>query len=158
MKLRDNFPPFGSQALGGNSNGLVYTTAFAGSSMAASLVMVRQFLDEEGYADVPIPRSAEEMLSFLQPEQGRHPHLFERPDYAHNPVRLVLPPRDRLRRKLIVELYNESAPEHLLRFHRRLDPKREATLVDALRSEHLEHYGSLLLNEAFVEPELPLAI
>ena len=144
MKLRDHFPPYGSEALGGHSDGLVYTTAFAGTSLDATLAMVRQFLDEEGYADVPIPRTGAEMLCFLHPEHGRHPHLFERPDYAHDPVRLVLPARDRLRRKLIVELYNESAPEHLLRFHRRLDPAREARVVERLRQEHLERYGSLL--------------
>ncbi len=144
MVIRENFPPYGSEVMGGTSDGLVYTTAFAGSSLGATLGLIRAFLDEQGYPEVPIPRTADEMLSFLQPERGRHPHLFEEPDYAHNPVRLVFPRRDRLRRKLIVELYNEAAPEHLLRFHRRLDPERDRRLVDTLRAEHIEEFGSHL--------------
>lgn len=144
MTIRDNFPPYGSEAMGGTSDGLVYTTAFSGSSLEATLKLIRAFLDEQGYAEVPIPSSAAEMLAFLAPESGRHAHLFEQPDYAHNPVRLVFPRRDRLRRKLVVELYNESAPQHLLRFHRRLDPEQDRRLVTCMRERQIEEYGSLL--------------
>ncbi len=144
MQIRENFPPYGSEPLGGTSDGLVYSTAFAASNLDATLVLIRAFLDEQGYGDVPIPRTAADMMAFLHPEHGRHPHLFEQPDYAHNPVRLVFPRRDRLRRKIVVELYNESAPEHLLRFHRRLDPERDKRIVDELRDEHIDEYGSHL--------------
>ena len=144
MQVRHDFPPYGSDAHGGESDGLVYRTAFAGSSMTATLAMVREFLTEHGYGEVPLPATDEEMLSFLQPEQGRHPHLFEEPDYAHYPVRLVLPKRDRRRRKLIVELYNEAAPDSLLRFHRRQCPKRESRIREAIRERHLEEWGPYL--------------
>lgn len=144
MALREHFPPYGSQVLGGESDGLVYRTAFAGSSMAATLAMVRDFLVEEGYDSVPLPANAEEMLAFLAPEQGRHPHLFEEPDYAHYPVRLILPKRDRRRRKLIVEIYNEGAPDSLLRFHRRQCPERETRIRSAIRERHVEEYGPYL--------------
>ena len=144
MSLRKSFPPYGSQVLGGESDGVVYRTAFAGTNMDATLEMVRQFLDEEGYADVPIPSHAEEMLAFLHPESGRHPSLFERPDYAHSPVRLILPAKDRLKRKIIVELYNEAAPEHLLRFHRRIDPARDARIRQSIRERDIEYYGSVM--------------
>lgn len=144
MTLRENFPPYGSEVLGGTSDGLVYTTAFVGTSLTATLELIRLFLDEQGYAEVPLPRAGEEMLIFLQPERGCHPNLFEEPGYAHNPVRVTFPKRDRLRRKLVVELYNEAAPEHLLRFHRRLDPARDERLVAAMREEYIEEYGSVM--------------
>ena len=144
MALRNEFPPYGSEAMGGQSDGLVYTTAFAGTSMEATLAMVRRFLDEEGYGECPIPRSADEMLAFLRPEEGRHPHLFERPDYAHAPVRLVLPKGDRLRRKLVVELYNEAAPDYLLRFHRRQCPEREGRIREAIVARHVEEFGAYM--------------
>ena len=144
MAIRDDFPPYGSAVHGGESDGLVYRTAFRGSTLDATLAMVRTFLDEEGYGDVPLPRDAETMLAFLRPEEGRHPHLFERPDYAHDPVRIVLPPRDRLRRKLLVELYNEAAPDHLLRFHRRQCREREARIRRAVEVGALEQWGSVM--------------
>ena len=147
MTLRENFPPYGSEVLGGTSDGLVYTTAFVGTSLTASLELIRLFLDEQGYSEVPLPRTGEEMLAFLQPERGCHPNLFEEPSYAHNPVRVTFPKRDRLRRKLVVELYNESAPEHLLRFHRRLDPERDARLVATMREAFVEEYGSVMGGE-----------
>lgn len=138
--------------MGGTSDGLIYTTAFAASSLDATLALIRAFLDEQGYPEVPIPRTGTEMLAFLQPEHGRHPHLFEQPDYAHNPVRLVFPRRDRLRRKLVVEIYNESAPEHLLRFHRRLDPERDRRLVERLRAEHIDEFGAHMSASVKVRP------
>lgn len=144
MALRHEFPPYESEILGGTSNGLIYRTAFAGSSMEATLAMVRTFLYEEGYSDIPLPSNAEDMLRFLNPEPGRHPHLFEDPDYAHYPVRLILPRRDRLRKKLIVEFYNEAAPDSLLRFHRRQCPEREARILSAILEQHLEEYGAYL--------------
>ena len=144
MALRNEFPPYGSEVLGGTSDGLVYRTAFAGSSMDATLAMVRSFLDEEGYEEIPIPTSAEQMLAFLRPEHGRHPHLFEQPDYPHYPVRLVLPKRDRLRRKLVVELYNEAAPDALLRFHRRQCEQREGRIRQAIVDQHIEQYGAYM--------------
>lgn len=144
MAIRHDFPPYGSAVHGGQSDGLVYRTAFRGSSMEATLGMVRAFLDEEGYADVPLPSDAATMLAFLRPEDGRHPHLFEQPDYTHDPVRVVLPTRDRLRRKLVVELYNEAAPDHLLRFHRRQCPERETRIRRAIETGALEQWGSLM--------------
>ena len=144
MAIRHDFPPYGSEVLGGSSDGLVYTTTFQGTTLDDTLAMVRTFLTEEGYADVPLPGTAREMLAFLHPERGRHPHLFERPDYSHMPVRLLLPSRDRLRRKLIVELYNEAAPDYLLRFHRRQCPEREAHVRAAIAAHHLEQVGPYL--------------
>lgn len=143
MAIRHDFPPYGSSVYGGESDGLVYRTAFRGSTLGATLAMVRVFLDEEGYSDVPLPPDEEAMLAFLRPEEGRHPHLFERPDYAHDPVRVVLPARDRLRKKLIVELYNEAAPDHLLRFHRRQCAEREGRIKRAVEAGALEQWGSL---------------
>lgn len=144
MAIRHEFPPYGSAVQGGHSDGLVYRTAFRGSSLEATLAMVRAFLDEEGYEDVPMPRDGATMLAFLRPEDGRHPHLFEQPDYAHDPVRILFAKRDRLRRKLVVELYNEAAPDHLLRFHRRQCREREERIRRATETGALEQWGSLM--------------
>ena len=144
MALRHNFPPYASRALGGESDGLRYRTTFAGSTMADTLEMVRAFLDEEGYGDVPIPAQAEDMLAFLRPAAGRPPSLFEEAEYAHYPVRLILPRTDRRRRQLRVELFNESAPDSLLRFHRRQCPEREGRIERAIHEQHLSEYGAFI--------------
>jgi len=144
MALRHDFPPYGSRVLGGESDGLIYRTTFAGSSIEASLDMVRTFLQEEGYADIPLPSTGDEMLAFLRPEAGRPPSLFEEPSYAHFPVRLVLPRSDRRRRRIRCELHNEGAPDSLLRFHRRQCPEREARIATAIHEQHLDEYGAFM--------------
>ena len=59
MPLREEFPEAGSDYMGGTSDGYEYQTIFAGSRLPASYDMVRQFLKEEGYGDLPIPKDAE---------------------------------------------------------------------------------------------------
>jgi len=117
MALRDNFPPAGSDYLGGESDGYEYRTVFAGSSLELSFSMIRQFLKEEGYGDIPLPRSAEELLLFRLPTRNRQILLFEDNGYVHNPVKILFPLDRRRKNTLILCLYNEAAPDHLLRFH-----------------------------------------
>ena len=106
--------------------------------------MVRQFLADEGYADLPVPNSADDLMAFLRPEEGCHPNLFADPGYAHAPVRISFPKRDRRRRKLVVSLYNEAAPDYLLRFHRRQCPRREERIKAAISEQHLEEFGAYM--------------
>ena len=82
--------------------------------------MVCQFLKEEGYSDVPLPRDARELAKFRLPTRNRQILLFEDNGYVHNPVKIIFPTDSRKRSTLILCLYNESDPQHLLRFHRRL--------------------------------------
>lgn len=123
MALRDNFPPAGSDYLGGESDGYEYRTTFAGSSLERSYEMIRQFLKEEGYADIPLPRDAEELQLFRLPTRNRQILMFEDNGYVHNPVKILFPIDRRRRTTLILCLYNEEDPNHLLKFHRVLEQR-----------------------------------
>lgn len=125
MALRDDFPPAGSDYLGGESDGYEYRTVFSGSSLANSFEMIRQFLREEGYKDLPLPRNAQELLLFRLPTRNRQILMFEDNGYVHNPVKILFPIDGRRRNTLILCLYNEADPDHLLKFHRVLERKSE---------------------------------
>lgn len=120
MAIRDDFPPAGSDYMGGESDGYEYKTVFAGSSLEKSFAMVRQFLKEEGYGDVPLPRDTEELLHFKLPARHSQLRMFEDNGYVHNPVKILFSPDGRRKNLLILCLYNEQDPQHLLKFHRRL--------------------------------------
>lgn len=117
MALRDDFPAEGADYLGGHSDGYEYRTVFAGSSLKHTYGMIRQFLEEEGYGDVPLPRNAEELSLFRLPTRNRQILLFEDNGYVHNPIKILFPPDRRKRTTLILCVYNESDPDHLLKFH-----------------------------------------
>jgi len=143
MAIRDNFPSLGSKIYGGESNGLVYTTAFFGTTLTSSYSMVQAFLSEQGYEDIPVPRHVDELRAFLLPAANQIHGLFDQPCYAHNPLRIAFVRGDRKRRKLILRLYNESAPNHLLRFHERQCPTQDALLLKAMEEELFERYGDV---------------
>lgn len=121
MPLRDDFPPAGSDYLGGESDGYEYRTVFGGSRLEATYDMVRQFLAEEGYGDIPLPKDAEELKRFRLPTRNKQILMFEDNGYVHNPVKILFPQDRRKRSTLILCLYNEQVPQHLLRFHRILE-------------------------------------
>jgi hypothetical protein len=125
MALRDEFPPKGSDYLGGESDGYVYRTIFAGSSLETSYQMIRQFLQEEGYGDIPLPADSKELTRFRLSTRNKQILLFEDNGYVHNPVKILFPLDGRQKRTLILELYNESAEHHLLRFHKRLEESEQ---------------------------------
>ncbi len=120
MAIRDDFPPAGSDYMGGESDGYEYKTIFAGSSLEKSFAMVRQFLKEEGYGDVPLPKDASELLYFKLPVRHSQLRMFEDNGYVHNPIKILFSPDGRRKNLLILCLYNEQDPQHLLKFHRRL--------------------------------------
>ncbi len=121
MPIRDEFPASGSDYLGGTSDGFVYKTAFAGASLKHSFEMIRQFLKEEGYGDLPMPKDVEELIHFKLLTRNKQILMFEENGYVHNPVKILFPMDGRKKKTLLLEIYNESAPGHLLRFHRRLN-------------------------------------
>lgn len=123
MALRTEFPPAGTEYMGGTSDGWEYQTVFAGSTLAASYEMVRQFLVEEGYEDVPLPATTEELLRFRLATRNKQILLFEETGYVHNPIKILFPTDRRKKRVLILRVYNEQISQHLLRFHRVLDEK-----------------------------------
>jgi hypothetical protein len=121
MPLRDDFPAKNSEYLGGKSDGFVYRTAFAGANLPHSYEMLQQFLAEEGFADVPLPANAAELQKFRLRTRNRQILLFDDNGYVHNPVKILFPKDGRSKRILFLEIYNENAAGHLLRFHRRLE-------------------------------------
>jgi hypothetical protein len=82
--------------------------------------MIRGFLREEGYGELPIPKDAEELKRFRIPTRNRQILMFEDNGYVHNPIKILFPPDPRKTKQLILEVYDEKAPNHLLRFHKRL--------------------------------------
>ena len=116
VPIREQFPPPGSDYLGGTSDGWEYRTVFAGAKLAYTYEMVKQFLREEGYSDVPLPETVEELRLFRRP-RGKQLQLFGERGYVHNPVKILFPNDTRQRNVLILCVYNEHESQHLLRFH-----------------------------------------
>lgn len=129
VPIREQFPPAGSVYLGGSSDGWEYRTVFAGAKLAYTYEMVKQFLREEGYGDVPLPETAEELKLFKRP-RGHQLQLFGEQGYRHNPVKILFPGGQGRRNTLILCVYNEQAPHHLLRFHGVLREKPEVQTPD----------------------------
>jgi len=127
MPLRDEFPPPDSNYLGGSSDGYEYRTTFAGMSLEHTYNMVRQFLKEEGYEDIPVPANEEELKLFRLPTRNKQILLFEDNGYVHNPIKILFPIDRRKKRTLTLCLYNEAYADHLLRFHRVLERKKKAS-------------------------------
>lgn len=116
VPMREQFPPAGSDYLGGTSDGWEYRTVFGGAKLAYTYEMVKQFLRDEGYGDVPLPATAEDLKLF---RRSRDPQLqmFAERGYLHNPVKLLFSNIPGQRSAIIVCIYNEQVPDHLLRFH-----------------------------------------
>jgi len=116
VPIRTHFPEAGSDYLGGHSDGWEYRTVFAGGRLATSYDMVLQFLEEHGYSDVRVPADADEMKLFRR-QRTPQLQLFPERGYVHNPVKILFHPDKTMRNALILCLFNETAEDHLLRFH-----------------------------------------
>lgn len=114
--MREQFPPAGTTYLGGHSDGWEYRTVFSGKNLAYTYEMIRQFLQQEGYGDVPLPATVEALRLF---RRSRSPQLqlFGERGYMHNPVKILFPGDSKSRNALILCVYNERVEGHLLRFH-----------------------------------------
>lgn len=118
--IRHQFPVRGEEAEGGVSDGYCFRAVFAAGRLERTYELVRSFLEEQGYGDVPLPADAAELRHFRLPPKLRHQlSLFGEDGYVHNPVKILFPPPGGRRGSLTVELYDEGAEGHLLRFHRR---------------------------------------
>jgi hypothetical protein len=118
--IRSDFPPDGSTYEGGKCDGWQYQVRFAGSNLQATFDMVRTFLEDEGFEDVPIPSDAKELLHFKLPTKRDQILLFGDNGYVHNPIKILFDPNETRNRTLIVCIFNEKAERHLLRFHNKL--------------------------------------
>jgi hypothetical protein len=116
VPIREVFPEAGATDKGGVSDGWEYRTVFGGGRLATTYALLRQFLIEEGYGDVPVPTDADELQLFRR-QRTPQLQLFPERGYVHNPVKILFHPDKGQRNTLILCLYNEQAPDHLLRFH-----------------------------------------
>jgi len=118
MALRENFPTADDPPyLEGKSDGWEYRTEFSGTTLKQTYDMVLQFLEEEGYGDVPVPADAEELLLFKLKTRNKQILMFEDNGYVHNPIKILFDKFTKRRPKLILCIYNEAEPRHLVRFH-----------------------------------------
>ena len=117
MALRNNFPKKGEEYLGVTTDGWEYTTSFTGSTIQDSFQMLQRFLNQEGYQDVPLPNSIEELLLFKNPPNQPQMMLFNERGYFHNPIKIFFPNGKRKESDLILKIYNEKTEGHLMKFH-----------------------------------------
>lgn len=130
VPMRKLFPVDGSDYMGGHCDGLVYQSTFAGSKLENTYAMIREFLREEGYGDIPLPETAAELRLFKRPRQLQL-QFFEERGYCHNPIKILFPSPAKQRNSLKLVIYNEQAENHLLRFHGVLRPaKHPEPVVD----------------------------
>ncbi len=120
MGLRTNFPTEPGEHEGGDFDGYCFRSKFVGASFDQILEMIRVFLKEEGYGDLPLPKDAEELSRFKIPTKNRQILMFEDNGYVHNPIKILFPDDARKGKMLILEIYDDKAPNHLLRFHKRM--------------------------------------
>lgn len=117
-KLRENFPERGTNYQGGVSDGWQYRVVFAGGTFKKSYAMIVAFLREEGYGDLPLPASVEELKLFRFQKRSQMIRLFEENGYLHNPIKILFPPPGTEKRgSLILCIFNEEVEGHLVRFH-----------------------------------------
>ncbi len=119
-KIRDSFPSENSHHLGGTSDGRRYRTVFGGTSLEQSYGMLRQFLSEEGYEDLPLPADAAALTLFRHPPGRKAIKLFEEYGYVHYPIKIYFHPHLSKEHTLILYIYHENASDSLLHFHDRL--------------------------------------
>ncbi len=117
MPIRDDFPlAEDTNEIGGTSDGFVYTTEFRASSLQKAYDMLLEFLEGEGYDDVPLPVDAEELKHWRLPARRRQLRLWEENGYIHNPIKILFS-TSRQRNTLTLKIYNEYADDFLMRFH-----------------------------------------
>ncbi|OAV46012.1 hypothetical protein A3850_018945 [Lewinella sp. 4G2] len=118
--LRYNFPAAGPVAEGGTSDGYCYRISFAAGRLDRTYALIVTFLEEQGYRGLPLPADVAELKQFRLPPKLRHQlSLFGEDGYVHNPIKILFPNSGGQRGQLILELYNEAEPGHLVKFHRR---------------------------------------
>lgn len=118
MPIRTDFPePNDLSYMGGTSDGWHFSISFRSTTLQKTYEMVTAFLKEEGYADVPIPKNAEELKLFRKQKQTNQLNIFSEVGYVHNPIKILFPGNSIAKNTLILHLYNDQEPNHLLRFH-----------------------------------------
>lgn len=97
--VRTNFP------VEPDSDGWVHKTAFQGQTLHEAYDNLKEFLKNQGYQDIPVPKSIEELLLFVKDGSL---------EYKHNPISIHFSAYQE--NELWLFLYNENFPNHLLMF------------------------------------------
>jgi hypothetical protein len=118
--MREGFPAADTNYMGGESDGDIYRSTFAGGTLADSYQMIIAFLREEGYENIPLPKDVAELQHFQLNTRNQQVLMFEDNGYVHNPIKILFPLDRRKKSTLILCVYNEQAEQHLLRFHNKL--------------------------------------
>lgn len=120
VPIRIKFPTAGEEYMGGKSDGYIYRSVFAGTTLEQTYDMIKAFLREEGYSDIPLPKDIEELSCFRLNTRNKQVLLFEDNGYVHNPIKILFPTDRRKKNTLILLLYRESMDKHLLRFYNKI--------------------------------------
>ncbi len=115
--IKEDFPVEGSRYEDGISDGWQYQIKFSGRNLQASLDMIKSFLEEEGYGDLPVPQNEEELLYFRFPSKNQQLQLFADNGYIHNPIKILFEAGEKRLKTLTLCIFNEKIPKHLLKFH-----------------------------------------
>ena len=118
--IREAFPEAGSRYSDGHSDGRQYQIVFTGTNLNQSLEMIRSFLEEEGYGEIPLPANGAELLHFRLPTRRDQIMLFADNGYVHNPVKILFNPAQAKPKTLTLCIFNEKTENHLLKFHGKL--------------------------------------
>lgn len=117
MPIRDDFPQAGdTDEIGGTSDGFVYTTEFRAATLQQAYDLLLEFLEAEGYDDIPLPLSATELKHWRLPARRRQLRFWEENGYIHNPIKILFS-NTRQRNTLTLKIYDECADDFLMRFH-----------------------------------------
>ena len=100
--IKNDFPKERESYKDGTSDGWCYHIDFWADTDEEVLKSVRDFLNEEGYADVPLPTVERLWLDYLKPVNGAryvwHPIIIYASEYKTTALEL--------------HIYNESHEEH----------------------------------------------
>ena len=126
MSIRLNFPTETDDNQGGVSDGVVFTTVFAGSTYVNTFEMVKEFLKENDFGDLPLPKNFEELKLFRLKCMKNQLKLFDDIGYQHYPIKIIFPePKKYPRKALMLKIYNENVEDNLLRFFGLLKTKKD---------------------------------
>ncbi|MEM9261633.1 MAG: hypothetical protein AAGA62_18475, partial [Bacteroidota bacterium] len=88
--IRYNFPAAGEKYEGGTSDGYCYQITFSTGKLDNTYALVKAFLQEQGYGQVPVPQNASDLKCFRLPPKLRHQlSLFGEDGYVHNPIKIL---------------------------------------------------------------------
>ena len=103
--IRNNFPKKEGHIEGGYSDGSRFQHDFIGETDEESLMMLRQFLDEQGFEDIPLPIAERLWWDYFQPDSHGNLGCF-----VWHPI--IVAPSSYGNNGLALYIYNVESPEH----------------------------------------------